>query len=318
MKYLLSGGKGNKTNKKTNKKANKKEKKENKNFYKGYEIIDIELSKEENKGTLASSASIEYHYQNLDNIIEYFNILHKKKKLKSGYFSDKTKAGKGRTPLEERSKKGNTRMIKDFKDDINFFKGSVDNSLIQVDIPKKTKKPGEKVEGIYTTIDEFVTNLKAVNKKRFTPITINNLLPLPTGQIENHANMLLIDNKLKQIELFEPHGYKSEKSNGKLRKNAYNIKVEALKDFFMNYTDKIFSNYKFINSVDFVKKDAFQGLFDSNSGYCVTWSALYCHYRILNPNIPINVILNYIDENIVKGTILQYAKHIEDTLKNKI
>ena len=77
MKYLLRGGKKNKGTKRT--KGNKNKKKANKdnkeikgNIYKDYEIVDIALSKTENKGTLASSASIEYHYQNLDNIIEYF------------------------------------------------------------------------------------------------------------------------------------------------------------------------------------------------------------------------------------------------------
>ena len=46
--------------------------------------------------------------------------------------------------------------------------------------------------------------------------------------------MLLIDNKLKQIELFEPHGYKPEKSSKNDSNKAYKTKIEAIKDFFIN------------------------------------------------------------------------------------
>ena len=331
-KILKREPKRKKTIKKIDKKENEPEPGDNgnnKNMIDNYEIIDIEISNKENKGTLASSRSIDYHYQNLDNIVEYFNILHKKKKLKSGNLVDKgkvprndrAKAGAGEAPI-----KGNKYMIKSFSDQINFFRKSVDHSLIQVNIPKKVSEDRDKIEGIYTTIDEFINNLKQINKKRFTPITINNLLPLGNGQIENHANMILIDNELKQIELFEPHGYKSDKTSENESGKAYKIKIDALKDFFI-HTDldhkigskiRNLSTYKFINSVDFVQKAGFQQLFDSNSGYCVTWSALYCHYRILNPDIPVNVLVKYINKSIVTGTILRYAKHIEDTLKHKI
>jgi len=315
-----------KTKKPSKKKRNKKEKvkevKEVKeeiesNNFKGYDIIDIELSDTQNKGTLASSNVIDYHYQNLDNIIEYFLLLHKKKKLRSGYSATiRSGSTSGANPI-----KSNKKMLKNFKDDINFFKPSVDYSLIQVDIPKDTSKPRDKVEGIYTDIGKFKLNFKKFNSKRFTPITINNLLPLSNGQIENHANMLLIDNKSKQIELFEPHGYKPEKSSKKDLNRAYALKIEALKDFFINTeldnSKYKLSTYKFISAADFVQKQGFQGLFDSNSGYCVTWSSLYCHYRILNPDVPVEKIVEYMDQSIVTGTILRYAKHIEDTLKKK-
>ena len=285
--------------------------------YKDYDIIDVELSNTENKGTLASSNVIDYHYQNLDNIIEYFYILHKKKKLRSGYSVMRSGSAPGSNPI-----KSNKGMLKNFKDDINFFKPSVDYSLIQVDIPKDVSKPRDKIEGIYTDIEKFKVNFKKFNNKRFTPITINNLLPLSNGQIENHANMLLIDNKLKHIELFEPHGYKPEKSSKNDSNKAYRIKTKAIEDFFINTeldnSKHKLSNYKFVSSADFVQRDGFQGLFDSNSGYCVTWSSLYCHYRILNPDVPVDKIVEYMDQSIVTGTILRYAKHIEDTLKNKI
>lgn len=291
-------------------------------------IVDVEISKEENKGTMASSNVIDYHYQNLDNIIEYFNILHKKKKLKSGYSINnvnnvnKTKIRSGSEMSGKNPIKGNKEMLKDFRDDINFFKPSVDHSLIQVDIPKETNNPIEKIEGIYTNIEKFKSNFKKFNIKRFTPITINNLLPLSNGQIENHANMLLIDNKLKQVELFEPHGYKPDNNDKNNTNKAYHDKVVALKAFFINShldSDKYkLSNYKFISAHDFVQSSGFQALFDSNSGYCVTWSAIYCHYRILNPDTPVKDLVKYLDESIATGTILQYAKHIEDTLKKKI
>ena len=290
------------------------------NDYKGHYIIDVQLSDEDNKGTLASSGGvIEYHYQNLDNIITYFDRLHKMKQLKSGYPVKSFRSGagiSGSKPI-----KGNKNMMRNFKDDINFFRPSIDHSLIQVDIPKETDDPADKVEGIYTDINKFKGNFKIFNVKRFTPITINNLLPLSSGHIENHANILLIDNTLKQIELFEPHGYKPEKNDNKSTNKAYNIKIKSLEAFFKNSdldnSKHKVSKYKFISSADFVQKEGFQSLFDSNSGYCVTWSSLYCHYRILNPDLPVETLVDYLDESIAKTTILRYAKHIEDVLKRK-
>ena len=287
--------------------------------YKGYTIIDVHLSDEENKGTLASSGGvIEYHYQNLDNIITYFKKLHKKKQLRSGY-SQRARSGSdgisGSKPI-----KGEKTILKHFKSDINFFP-TVDHSLIQVDIPKETNNPAERVEGIYTDINKFKENLKKFNVKRFTPITINNLLPLPSGQIENHANMIIIDNVLQQVELFEPHGYKPENCDNKSSSNAYYTKIKSLEAFFKNEdldsSDYKISEYKFIAAADFVQKEGFQALFDSNSGYCVTWSALYCHYRILNPDVPVNTLIDYLDESIAKTNILRYAKNIEDIIKKK-
>ena len=241
--------------------------------YKGYNINDVEFSKKLSKGTQASSNEIEYHYQNLDNIIEYLKIL------------------------------SNRKMI----DNINFFK-NVDNSLIQVDINNST------VESIYSTNSKFVKELKSKSDKyRFTPITINTLLPLPNGSIENHANMLLVDNKTKDIELFEPHGYKPKESTESQAVSNYNTKVKILTKF----CKKILPSYTFVNSVDFIKGKSFQELWDSNSGFCVTWSAIFVHYRILNPHVPTKIIVEFMNKFININSILRYAHTIEDYLKKK-
>ncbi len=246
--------------------------KKNTTGYMGYNIREVDFSKIESKGTLATSNVIEYHYQNLDNIIEFLSILDKRKEF----------------------------------DNVNFFK-NIQDSMIQVDINNSS------TESIYSSTPKFISELKDSLSKQFTPITVNTLLPIGNNQIENHANMILIDNKEKQIELFEPHGYKPDESTQSQAVTNYHKKVKILKSFFRN----ILPEYVFINSVDFVQNKGFQELYDSNSGFCVTWSAIFVHYRILNPGVPTNIIVKFLDKYINTSLILRYAHTIEDVLKNK-
>jgi hypothetical protein len=52
-----------------------------------------------------------------------------------------------------------------------------------------------------------------------------------------------------------------------------------------------------------------------HSGFCVTWSILFVHYRILNPDISLNYLMKYLAKKITSKKILQYAKFIEEILK---
>ena len=87
--------------------------------------------------------------------------MNKKKQLKSGYLTIRAGGLPGSKPI-----KSNKNMLKYFKDDINFFRQSIDHTLIQVDIQRKTNDLSDKVEGIYTDINKVKVNMKKINVKR--------------------------------------------------------------------------------------------------------------------------------------------------------
>lgn len=149
------------------------------------------------------------------------------------------------------------------------------------------------------------------SKRRFIPVILN----LITNE-GNHANILLIDKKEKIIELYEPHGSRPVQSVLGGVKGAYNKKIVEVKRFWRI----ILSNYKVINVVDFKRGTHFQMEYDpdNHSGFCVTWSILFVHYRILNPHVKLENLVKYIAARITKTKLLQYARHVEDSIKNKI
>lgn len=187
------------------------------------------------------------------------------------------------------------------RDDIYYFR-SVEDSFIEVNIVTKKIKP------YYISLEEYIINIKQSLDKRYVPITIN--IQLPT---HSHANIILIDNELKNIEYFEPHGYKKEESTLESVPNAYYNKLKIIQNFF----SKILPDYKFINTSDYFKKQGFQMKYDARHGYCVTWCIIYVHYRLLNPRIPINILIKYLYYHITLNKLLRYARYIEKILKIK-
>jgi hypothetical protein len=185
------------------------------------------------------------------------------------------------------------------RNDIYYFK-PLEDSFIEVNIITKEIKPS------YLPQTEYIENIKKSVSKRYIPITVN--IQLPT---HSHANVILIDNELKNIEYFEPHGYKKEESTLESIENAVGIKLRLLKLFF----SKLLPDYKFINVGDYFKRQGFQMKHDARHGYCVTWSIIYVHYRFLNPSLPINILIKYLYYHITRNKLLRYARYIEKVLK---
>ena len=258
--------------KKLLKKSGKKEKKK-KTKKKTRDIVDVIFSKNLNKGSLASSNKVDYHYQHQNNILDFLNKLYKQK----------------------------------FLDDISFFSKPNDATL-NIDIINK------KVQPLYISNDFFIRRLKKCLHKRFTPISVRALLPINKKDIESHANIIIIDSKFKKIEIFEPHGYKKKYSDTYESVSKYHNKIDLLKIYFK----KILPKYRLVNIVNHVKNKSFQSRYDARSGYCVTWSTLYAHYRILNPKVKVSKLLHYLKIKIKKNLLLRYASYIEEKLKDKI
>jgi hypothetical protein len=185
------------------------------------------------------------------------------------------------------------------RNDIFYFK-PLEDSFIEVNIVTK------KIEPNFIPLNEYIENIKKSLSKRYVPITIN--IQLPT---HSHANTILIDNESKNIEYFEPHGYKKEESTLESIPNAYYTKFKVIQLFFL----KILPDYNFMNASDYFKRQGFQMKHDARHGYCVTWSVLYIHYRLLNPNISIDILIKYLYYHITLNKLLRYARYIEKILK---
>ena len=53
-------------------------------------------------------------------------------------------------------------------------------------------------------------------------------------------------------------------------------------------------DFKYIPPSSYEPKEGLQGRLDAFSGLCVTWSILYLHYRVLNPDVPPKKLVNYL------------------------
>ena len=167
--------------------------------------------------------------------------------------------------------------------------------------------------GIYSSdMKSILSGIKTglSGKSKFIPIILN--LITEEGA---HANIILINKLDKVFELYEPHGARTSSSVLSGVAGAYKKKIRLLKSFVATH----FPTYKVINSVDSQRGTAFQMLRDpeKHSGFCVTWSILFVHYRILNPTIQLKTLIKYIADNISTNKLLRYAKYIEDTVKGR-
>jgi len=194
---------------------------------------------------------------------------------------------------------------KDIQPDIFLFDDTID-AFIDLDLKKGH------VKTLYIARDEFIRSLRKGLKSeaQFIPIILN--LTVTPG--DNHANILIVNKKTKQIELFEPHGSRTSSSELGGIQSAYKKKRRYLDKFFK----AVLSEYTIVNVVDSVKQSAFQMTKDpkGHSGFCVTWSILYAHYRFLNPDLPLGELIRYIHNKINARLILRYAKHIETLVKS--
>jgi hypothetical protein len=190
---------------------------------------------------------------------------------------------------------------------VYIFNGGVFANLLNLNLNTLNIKPYMISQNIFTG------ELKKSKKFRFCPVVLS-VDMTDEGEYDSHANIVMIDNKKKVIELFEPHGSRTDSSELGDITAAYNKKLRILKKYFKG----ILPDYKFINVVDYVKKTAFQILYDpdEHTGYCVTWSTLFAEYRILNPDVDSEVLAKHIDKKITTKLLLQYSSKLEETLKN--
>jgi len=114
-------------------------------------------------------------------------------------------------------------------------------------------------------------------KKRMMVVRLSMWGFNPNNPGIGHANVIIIDNKKKTVERFEPHGYMQR----------YNtIPNQFLEKKFV---PKYFPKYKFMRPLSFEPKLGPQSKQDdSNSdfGFCSIFSTMYTHLRLEDPDKP--------------------------------
>lgn len=116
-----------------------------------------------------------------------------------------------------------------------------------------------------------------------------------------HSNLIIIDNFEKTIDFFEPHGEKFEHPISTI------LSINKLLEKIIKTTFLFTSNYKFTNSasVCIIGPQAIQSTIAPQSGHCLAWSLLFILLRILNANLVVENISQYIYQFLT--TISPYA-----------
>jgi len=267
-------GKKTQKKKKKTKKLTKKDK---------HGIVDVPLARELSLGSKASLGSINYHYQKYYNTFAFLKeIIKKNKKLKSLVCIPDVGEGWMKSFLK-----------------VNFFKGVSSKSMDSV-------KPVDSMNSKH----KFISEIEQCMRNRLVPINLEIIVP----GAGTHANVIIIDSHKKTVELFEPHGNRSVKSELESISRAYFKVSKNVQRFF----SKFLPDFTYIPPSAYEPKEGLQARLDAFSGLCVTWSILYLHYRVLNPDVPPKKLINYLDKKITKNVLLRYTKYVEDVLKHKV
>ena len=264
------------------KKTKRKRKKLTKKDKKG--VVDVPLSKRLSEGSKASLGSINYHYQ------KYYNTF--------AFLKEIIKNNKGLQRLVCIPNIGSGWMRSFLK--VHFFRGI------------KGSKAMESVKPVDSdnSKNKFVSEIEKCMRHRLVPINLEIIVP----GAGTHANVIIIDSHKKTIELFEPHGNRSSESELESISRAYFKVSKNVQQFFSMY----FPDYTYIPPSKYEPKDGLQARLDAFSGLCVTWTILYLHYRVLNPDIPPKELISYLDKKVTKNVLLRYTKYVEDVLKLKV
>lgn len=156
---------------------------------------------------------------------------------------------------------------------------------------------------------------KCVNSSKVRFIIIPLGIELRKG---SHANYLIYDKKIKEIERFEPHG----------SSHPFNFNYNSsLLDNILKNKFELKYGIKYISPSDYLPKIGFQVLdsFESNcikigdpKGFCALWSLWYADMRIKHPNLQREILVKEIirtikDNNFqFKDIIRNYSKEITE------
>lgn len=258
--------------------------------FQGHLITDVPIDDDYHLGTFASKRNFYEYYSNRLNFKRFFNKIIKKLPKKILYFPSLPLIKELKSKFDANQIRLDLKFIKDYKDNKNL-----------------SKLGSETAVEILPMMNNFIGLTKEIKKgmkQNYRYICIHLGLRLEQG---GHANIVLYDTKNKVVELFEPHGGHDKTNIDDHYKDVNHI--------LKKYIEYMFPKYKFIEPKAYMP-GVLQGAIDNYSGSCLSICMMYLHYKLLNPNIPSNIIVKRIKE---KGMIFlnKYMKYIENTIKNK-
>jgi hypothetical protein len=248
-------------------------------------IQDVPLSKRKSLGSEETMGDIYYHYQKWENVFLFFRKESKKVSLVETSLC---------VPSIRNHWMGSfltvTLTKRDLDDsELSFFNAKPQNPSI--------------------TVRSFINAIKRC-RKRFIIVAVNIVWEGLSGA---HANIILIDNSKKSIELFEPHGKQTEETTFSGITGGYHIVSTKLKQFFSQYMKGyvFLSPDYFLPTFNYQKNDP-----NSYGGLCITWGIMYVYYRLLNPKKTQKQIAMHMKHKIKQTKILQFVKYVEETIKS--
>lgn len=175
-----------------------------------------------------------------------------------------------------------------------------------------------------------------LSKKRFIVIPIGLGDREKIGNINilrsSHSNVILIDNKTKTIEYFEPHGspdrfYMSYKDYVKTKPKSSHYFSNWLKQFFKN----LLPNYKFLETIPLGpqhieklegwKWKKIDNKWETHKGFCGFWTMWYIDLRLTHPEVPRNQLIKDSYKILKKhgfiNFIEEYAYSLEQLTKKE-
>ena len=130
--------------------------------------------------------------------------------------------------------------------------------------------------------DDFIENIQKSTKRIILiPLSLRNY-----GSKSNHSNFIIIDTEKKEIERFEPHG-----NFGRCENRMTLIVDHIVSNFLIDLYDESFYYY---NPSSYCPNFGPQSVIKYDEGYCVVFSTLYSHLRIINIDKSRELIIKYI------------------------
>lgn len=162
-------------------------------------------------------------------------------------------------------------------------------------------------------INDFLLNFlkdKCVNnyKKRFIYIKLSIVI---IEKNIRHANLILIDNKYKLVERFEPYGEIYNESILGLD-NMLKIKIAD----FINYKYNLIQAYPGYQTKTIEYNNNYKSYGDPG-GYCLAWCFLFLEVRLLYDNLTSKEVINLINSYILTNFENDFKDILNDDQLNK-
>lgn len=194
-----------------------------------------------------------------------------------------------------------------YKHDIPIDKLQETELIKQVKKCKDSDYIGITLGLIRVKLNKYISIYGADIVEKLNTMSIEEIkkLAFNSSMINYHLNMVLIDNKTKEIERFEPIG------------TVVIEKTCNIDSILAN----MFPKYKYFSPIDFCPNISFQGVdkalrrqlkLQPEPGFCAIWSLWYLDTRLLNKTIDRAELI----ESILDRIKINKAKYIQDIIYN--